>query len=476
MLNKLKKILPQNQFAKGVSILVGGTAISQIIMILTSPLLTRLYTPEDFGLLAVYAGLLSIFTVISSLRYELAIPLPKTNQDAAHITILSLLIVCIITAISSFLVFFLGNEISNLLGAPKLSTHIWLLPLGIFLIGSYQVLNYWAIRTKSFAIIAKTKVRQSLITSLIQFLGFKLGSVALIVGQTTGQGAGCFSILKAALKHPEFKKWEWKDLWTNAKRYKNFPLYSTWSGLLNTLGNQLPIIFLSVFFSTSAVGLYALAHKVLSLPISLLGNAIGQVFFSNGAIAHRDGTLLQLITSVYMKLLIIAAPLMVFLMGTSENLFEFAFGESWRSAGEMAKYLAPWLCLSLITSPLSVLFSILEKQRLGIIFHGSMLLARGIVLYTAYLFNDLPLAIISYSFVSSVFWLAFLLWAIKYNKGSLSIIIKPLLYILALSLLLSTPIFYVNNASLGMINTLGIYLINFIILFIFTIFTYKKIK
>ena len=113
MKQTLKKILPKNRFARSVSFLAGGTAAGQAITVLAAPLLTRLYSPEDFGLLAVYTSLLMTIGVIASLRYQLAIPLPKSDEEAAHVVVLSLFIVLGIS-LASFITFF-----KVLRGQPK---------------------------------------------------------------------------------------------------------------------------------------------------------------------------------------------------------------------------------------------------------------------------------------------------------------------------------------------------------------------
>ena len=132
---KLKQLLPNNRFARSVSVLAGGTAAGQLIVIAASPILTRLYTPEDFGLLAVYAGILGILGVIANLRYQLAIPLPDSDEDAASIAALSLLVVVLITVLAAIAVWLFGAELVHLLNTPALETYLWLVPVGIFLVG-----------------------------------------------------------------------------------------------------------------------------------------------------------------------------------------------------------------------------------------------------------------------------------------------------------------------------------------------------
>lgn len=441
MLAKLKKLLPKGQFARGVSVLVGGTAGAQALMVLAAPLLTRLYTPEDFGLLAVYGGLLALFTVVASLRYELAIPLPESNTEAANVLVLSLLIVLMMAGISAVMVWLAGGQIAAALNAPKLAKYFWLLPIGLFLTGCYNVFNYWAVRTKSFSDIAKTRISQTLATLAVQLLGYKLGGIALLFGQAGGQGVGSIRLARSAIKHAEFSSWTWPGVWQAAKRYKQFPIFSTWSGLFNTAGTQLPPLMFAALFSTGAAGLYALAHRVLAMPMSILGDAIGKVFFSNAAEAYREGRLAPMVEKVHRKLAEIAMPATLLLVIAGPELFALVFGQNWREAGEFARYMAPWLFMVFITSPLTTLFSVMERQRLGLIFQASLLVVRIIaILIGALWIKALLPTVILFSLFSGVFYAVILVWIFLASGNQLTTILKPIAMAFSKTLVCILPV------------------------------------
>lgn len=219
----IRGILPKNTFARGVTILVGGTASAQILLVLAAPVLTRLYTPEDFGLLAVYASLLALIGVVSSLRYELAIPLPEDEVEAANVAVLCLILVGLSTLLTGVLVWLLGSMVAEALGVPTLANYLWLLPVGVLLSGAYSVFNYWAVRTKRFTAIAGTKLRQALAILAIQLAAFKLGGIALLFGQVAGQGVGTTRgttrLGRTALASAEFRQLCWQGIWIAAQRY-----------------------------------------------------------------------------------------------------------------------------------------------------------------------------------------------------------------------------------------------------------------
>ncbi|HGJ5876893.1 MAG TPA: lipopolysaccharide biosynthesis protein [Arsenophonus sp.] len=445
MLSKIKKLLLKNTYLRGVSILAVGTVGAQALTILAAPLLTRLYTPEDFGLLAVYSGLLAIFIVIASLRYELAIPLPKSHQEAINVLVLSLLVVLMMATISGVIIGFAGDQIAQYLNIPKLSKYFWLLPIGILLSGGYNVFNYWALRTKNFLDITKTRFSQALTTLAVQFLGFKLGSIALLFGLTGGQGVGSLRLARSTAKYKEFKDWSWLGVWQAAKRYRQLPIFSTWSGLFNSVGNQLPPLMFATLFGSGAAGLYILANRVLAIPVSVLGDAIGKVFFTNAAKAFREGCLLPLVIKAHRRLVDLSMPITLLLIITGPEVFVVVFGENWRQAGEFARWLAPLLYITFIAATLSNLFSILEKERLGMFFQMGLLVVRIIAILLGARFNDLLLAVILFSSFSTLYWVIFLGWVCIVSGNTISMMLKPTIKAIVPSLFCLSPLILVLN-------------------------------
>ncbi|MTI76250.1 MAG: lipopolysaccharide biosynthesis protein [Marinobacter sp.] len=405
-----KRAFRGNTFAGNVGVLVGGTASAQILILASAPLLTRLYTPEDFGVLAVYAALLAFYSIISSLRYELAIPIQESNKDAVPIVILCLIIVLIMTAISAFMIVLIGEKLAGVLGAEGLSGYFWLLPVGIFLSGVYNVFHYWAIRTRNFSNIAKTNITQALTTIILQVIGFKFGSVALIIGQTGGQGAGSIRLGREALKYEEMAEWRWREVWCAARKHYRFPFFSTWSALFNAAGTQLPPIMFSIFFNSSAAGLYALANRVLALPTSILGGAIGSVFLSQATEAIKNNQLRSLVEKIHKNLSEIAMPFVLILMLAAPDLFSFFFGEPWRQAGVFASWLSPFLYVQFVTSPISTLHSVVGKQAQGMLFHGILLVSRILSITIGAAYNDLLLSVQLFALSSTICWIGFLIW------------------------------------------------------------------
>ncbi|MGM0984797.1 MAG: oligosaccharide flippase family protein [Pseudomonadota bacterium] len=403
--------MPKSTFARGVGVLVGGTAGAQLLMVLAAPLLTRLYTPEDFGLLAVFTALLALLTVIASGRYELGIPLPKSDQDAANITLLSLAIVVFVTAVALAMFLIWPHEIANAVNAPELAAYLWLIPFGVFFVGCYQVFNKWAVRSKQFGSIAKTRIYQSIGTLAIQIGGFKFGAPALLGGHAAGQGVGATGLAFSALKRPEFRRCTPSAMWGQARRYRDFPIYSTWTGLFNAASLQLaPILFVALF-GASVAGLYALTLRILSMPGSLIGNAVGSVFLSEAPEARRNGTLPALVTRLHSRLAMVGALPLAVLLFFGPELFAFVFGEQWRQAGVYARWMAPWIYLQFQWSPLSMLASVLELQKAAMIAQFLTLFARVFVVIIFAVFGaSANWSIFAFAVVSAICYMIKALW------------------------------------------------------------------
>ncbi len=398
--------------AFSVLYLAGGTALGQGILVLVSPFLSRLYRPEDFGLLAVYASLLGIFTVVAGGRYELAIPLPEKEEDAEGLLKVSLSCVLLTTLCTAILVFVAGRPLATLMKAPSLGAFLWLLPIGILFSGAYQALGYLVLRRKGFPLMARTRVYQGGGSSGVQLLLgiLKVRPLGLFVGQIIGQAAGISSLWRSTRKpRPEHPR-NSQPMHSLAKRYSRFPLLSTWGAVFNALSTQLPVIFLAALFGPMVTGFYALGLRVLQTPLTLFGSAVGQVFFSEAAQARREGRLDEVVEKGFSKLLPLGCSLLLPLAITAPEVFSLVFGAPWRTAGIYAQLLVPWLFLVLINSPLSTLTTVLERQEGEMIFQGTLLAVRVGALILGKLFGGPVTALAAFAIVSAVWWGGFTFW------------------------------------------------------------------
>lgn len=358
------KRLKAHSTLRSVLTLAGGTALSQGLIVLASPLLTRLYSPASFGAFTVFVSLLSVLSCVATLRYELAIPLPKDDDEALTTCILSGAVTLFYTAATAVPLLFFSTAIAELAGVPEIAPYLWLLPIGILGVGFYQSLYYWAVRCGEYPTISRTRISQSLAMVVIQVSASFAGIAGLIFGQVISRYVGISSlarsrpsgtVIRAASSLPALRE--------QAFRYKSFPLWSAPGTLLNTVGAQAPMLAFAALFSSHIAGLYALTHRVLSIPITLIGTAMADVFFSNASDAHRDGRLGHITGNLLDKLVTFGLPIAVALMLAGPDLFLIVFGPEWVEAGTLTTYATPWLFMALLASPVSRVFLVAARQK-----------------------------------------------------------------------------------------------------------------
>ncbi len=368
-MKQLSKSVKKTSFTNDVLKLVSGTVFAQGLTILASPFLTRLYAPEAFGTLTLFVSITSIIGAIACLRYELAIMLPKSDEEAANLLGVSLCFVVLVSILSIPIVWFGRPIILNLLKAPQLDVYLWLVPLMVFLSGVSLALNYWNSRTKHFGRLSIARVFQSITTTSTQlgsgYIGYGNG------GSLIGASVAGFTISSLVLGTQTWcddsrllrRSINWRSMTQGVKRYSKFLLYDTWSSLLNIISWQLPALLLSTFFGASVVGYYALAFRLISLPMNFIGKSIGQVFFQRASVAKNDGTLTEVVDKTFIHLVKVSMFPILILTLTGQDMFIFAFGEQWRESGIYVQILGGWSFLWFISSPLSTLFTVLERQK-----------------------------------------------------------------------------------------------------------------
>lgn len=406
---------------------MGGTATSQIIIVIASPVVTRLYNPEDFGLFSIYTSVVGLVSCVACLRYELAIPLPEKNKDALNLIGLCSVLITISTFLTGLAVFCSTSLITGYLGYELSFLQLLLIPAGVFLSSSYLLLNYFAIRFSLFGSISIAKVVQSSITTAMQIVFYSLGAIALIIAQLTAQICSIFWIAIKGRKIISFKEISFKGIIQISKRYKSFPIFSTFEVLVNSFANLIPPLILALYFGPVYAGFYALTYKVLALPTSLLGGAVNDVFLSKGAALDRESNLAKFVYSVHGNLAHLSLPFLLLVFITGPDLFTFIFGADWKESGRLAQIMAPWLYFQFVSSPISTVFAIKEKLKDALIFQFISCLIRTCSILIGCLQENFIISITLYSAASSLSYLVLLLWSVKLaGKFDLKILISDL--------------------------------------------------
>lgn len=394
-MKKITFALSKNRFISGVLKLVGASVIGQLIGLLALPLLTRMYEPEDFGAFAIFASLMAVLLVISSFRYELAIPLPKSESSATVLLFLSL-VFNLLTAIGvGFLVLFTGDYVEDFTSSPGIGKLFWLLPVSVLAGGTYKSFNYWALRKKDYGTISSTKLIQSISNVCAQLVAgiFGAGSLGLATGQVIGQSAGTFRFLRGINYLKMSALGMSKRSIVLIKRYRNFPIYDSPAAFVNTISAQLPNIALALLFGPIIAGYYYLAERILWIPMSMIAQALGQVFFSQLRDEIEEGSVLTLVTRIMLALTVVGLAVAIPVYFFADLAFSIIFGQSWVEAGKYAEILVFGLVVQFIYSPLSMIFLATNNQKTNFLVHVFILLAKIASFYLAYLWDNPMLAI-----------------------------------------------------------------------------------
>jgi len=362
MINRLK---PKSEFSRNVLTLMTGTTIAQAIPIAISPILTRIYTPEDFGVFALYMSIASVLSVIATGRYELAIMLPKKDNDAKNLVILSILIAVAVSLISMLLILVFHDNIISLLNNRSISIWLYLVPITVLLTGIFNSLNFWNNRKKQYKLLSYTKVIQTSANSSLKIgMGFfNFGGSGFIISYLISQIVTIFFLNKgfSAIKIKKVKSL------ALLKKYKKLPFYNLPNALIDSFRFSGITILISKYFTTSMLGQFSLAWTMLQTPMSLIGGSLSQVFFQESSQASKI-ELYSLTKKFIIKASLVSLPLFVIIYFFSADIFAIFFGAKWKIAGEIASILSPWLYFNFITSPLSTLYITLNKQEYLLMF------------------------------------------------------------------------------------------------------------
>lgn len=364
---------------RNVIVVAGGTAFGQVLVVAVSPILTRLYSPNEFGIWATYTSILALLSVVASLRYEMAIPIPESDTVAASLLILSLLLLLFNIALLFIGIAAFGKAILFIGNSSAIEPYKFLIPLGFAGAGLYQLLSYWPIRKRTYGVIANTRLTQSVASVSCQ-LGLGIagcGVWGLLFAHIAAQACGVTTLISKAWNESkdEFKRLALSDIRSAASRYRRFPLYMSPASFLNSAGVELPTLLLAATYGSKTVGAFFIAQRVFGLPLQLIGASVSQVFMGEAADLARTNPLrLQtFFNRASARLLMLGLiPGIVFLIGGA-SIFVVVFGEAWLEAGRFIQILAlPFLLQFSLDSLMN--FAILERQDLSLIWTLSRLL------------------------------------------------------------------------------------------------------
>jgi O-antigen/teichoic acid export membrane protein len=386
---------------KRMLVLVSGTGFAQLVPIFTAPIVARLYSPEDFGLYAIFYSLVTILTGLTFLEFNNIIIIAKNNKIALGGFTLSIVVSAIFNLVVFFFINFLTDEFKTVFFGKEILPYLWLIPFSVFF-GSLNNLFYlWFLRNEDYKLLSYNKIFLSICSVFLQIgfgllyigvIGFILANLILIL----------ISIVSFSIKF----KYNWRRIFMSfsilkklAIEHKKFPLISVWGNTLNIITLQIPQFFLNKLFGAQVLGQYSLGQRMITLPLGLVANAIQDVFRQAASKEENEiGNFTKSYQNTFKISSIIAIIMFISCLTFIPSLFVWVFGSKWADAGIYVRVLALLLVVRFVVAPLSYSLYLKSKQQIDLLWQIGLFLITIFTLYGGYYWfniqNDIYLLLI----------------------------------------------------------------------------------
>jgi len=374
--------LRKSSFVKNVLIVMSGTAIAQIIGFALIPIISRLYSPSDFGVFGSFNAVLTVIAAGVTLDYTLAIMLPKQKEDAINTFMLSCVITAIVSGCCLAVCLFAPSFFQDLIKAQNNWILVFLI-LAIFVSGLNRAFQAWCVRVKAFKHTSASQIIRSLSSSGTQVgLGYLHGGpFALVCGVVLGNMLASFNLARVVLRDLMAlrRNIRWNRMKQLAIEYRDFPMYSASENVINALSAGLPIILLTHFYGIAVAGAYAFGMRILHAPMRLILMALRQVLFQKASETHNSGGhLLPLYIKITSGLFALAFVPSLILIVWSPQIFSWVFSSQWYTAGEFVQSLVFWMMFVFCNVP-AVLFARVVRIQRFVFFYNLLLLAMRVL-------------------------------------------------------------------------------------------------
>jgi O-antigen/teichoic acid export membrane protein len=401
--------LKKKHFLKNVTIVMTGTALAQLISVAISPLLTRIYGADSFGLMGIFVASVTVISTVAALRYDLALVLPKDIEDSRALFLLGSSI-CFCICLMLFILQPVNKPVMQFLGLGEISELYFLLPTGVFFFTLSSLCDSWLSRNKQFKVLSITTIIGTLSSSAVMLLGWGVGAsiVTLLLGSIFNNITKVFYVLYLNKNIFWVKREKRKEvickIKSNAKKYRDFVIYRTPQDLINALSQNIPSLLLGYIFAPKIVGFFWLANRVLRLPSTLISEAVRKVLYQKLSEMHNgNNPIIAPAIKATLGLIIIGIipVIVIFLFGP--QLFSYVFGSEWSIAGEYSRWISIWVFSLFINVPAIVIIPIIEKQKFLLNYMLIMLPIRlGPIWYIGSQTNNASLTIATFCIVNAL--------------------------------------------------------------------------
>jgi O-antigen/teichoic acid export membrane protein len=405
MPREIIKQIAKNEFSKNVLTMLTGIGTGQIITAAALLILTRLYTPAEFGILAMFTSIVNILSILATGRYDISMMLPPKQQQAYNLGLFAFLLTLITSFVLFIIIAFFRLPIAGFIGLTDKIYLLWLLPPAVLVVSSYQIINNWFNRNKEYRMLAVNRVIQNTATSSTNIAGgiAKLGAAGLIVSFLIGQVASLFFLIKRFFnKKKEYEGWYKPEIMKReAKANINFPLFLMPMGVLNAFSVDMLIYCLNILYTKSIVGLYSNANKAMNYPLSVITSAFSTVFFQKLSVSNNK---LKLYVYSYFINLAISTIVFIPIIIWGREIFSFVLGSKWAIAGKMASLIVPLAVSSFAMRNVSSVFSITRKNHILLLWQV-VYLGAGLAVVFLFHWKNINTLLVVYSLAGTFMYL-----------------------------------------------------------------------
>jgi lipopolysaccharide exporter len=420
--------LRRSIFVRNVFVVMSGTAIAQTIGFALSPIISRLFSPEDFGVFGSFCSVSGIIAAGVTLEYSQAIMLPKDRVDAFHLFLVACLAMTAVTLVCLFGCLIAPGSMNSLMktdGAWALA----LLVVATFTSGLNSTCQAWCVRAKGFKQTSTSQVVRSVSSNSLQ-IGFgvmKVGAPGLIISNVLADLIASLNLFQVVRRDLQTLRHllRWQRMKQLAKEYGDFPAYSAPQNVINALSSGLPVLLLTHYYGIHTGGAYAFGMRILSVPMGFFLRPLRQVLFQKASETQHDGKPLgPLYVKATLGLFAIAALPTLLLAIWAPQVFTWIFGDQWHVAGEYSQWLVLWMLFAFCNLPAILFARLIRVQRMVLIFDMTLLAVRSLTLILGGNYFTAGQTIIAFSLVGAAMnfiLISLIAYAITKLEGSISL-------------------------------------------------------
>ncbi len=456
-------------FKRHLIVSILGTVISRLIGFIVLPLITRIFDPTSIGIWHLLLALSSFFFPLATMRYELAVVLPRSDRSAANLLWGVVVLSCLVTMLVVVILQIFTIPIANIFGLAENSELLWVAPISLAFLATQTTFNSWIIRTRHFGLKAILEIVAGIVTPAVAILValYSQASAAVyVLGALAGQATyamGTVLIAKYSGFFKVTKHISWRLILREFYKYRVYPLYTMPYSLSNDLVDRLFTIMLGMLFSLATLGAYRIALQITLTPITLITTGLRQVLFSYAADSSDKKRINEVIQFLLLSIVTLVIPFVAFGFHYLPNIVNMFLGDDWSQAGQFSRWLLLYATSTMFTTWLDRMYDVHGRQRLSVILQVISDIILLCVIAVCYALNLPPLnTIAAYSIALAIIDMVWLIITLKMVGISDKFLVKLLLrgtQVLAFSIVILGFIEFIASPLWGTVVGSGILII-----------------